>query len=230
MTASFARSHRSPGLALALAIAFCASALSYTNVASADDTPISRTGISRDLRSYYVGERTASGIVLSLGVLEIGAGIALVMQDTDFGRGMGWSMLGLGVVESLGALLYIVQVQSEIAHYSAALERDPEAFQREEITHMHGTTSRFSIYRIAELALVIGGVGVAAYGFAAGQDTFKGIGIGVASCALPLFAIDTFNNSRAGSYENSLRRFQPSLTLQSGAGERPWLLGITGRF
>jgi hypothetical protein len=215
------------GLAAAAAVAtFCAEG----DARADDDTaPVRATSIQKDLVSYYEGERTSAYVVTALGGFAAGAGSALVFQKQDFQRGLGWPLLTLGALEIAGGISYAITCTNEIDHYSAALAKDQAAFGREELDHIQATRSRFFYYRLAEAALALGGAGIAAYGFAANQDTWKGVGIGLGTIGVPFVVIDTINNSRAGTYEDHLRRFQPDIGLQLGSGDRPTLVTIGGR-
>ena len=163
--------------------------------------------MSGDMRSYYGGERTSAYVVATLALLSVGGGAVLVTRDSDFERGLGWPLVALGAIEGIGAIVYAFQVGAEIRHYQGALDRDAAAYRREELEHMRGTTSRFVFYRLTELGLALGGVGVATYGFVANADTWKGVGVGVAAIALPFLVIDTINDARAARYTEHVRGF-----------------------
>jgi hypothetical protein len=211
------------------------SVLATSEAAHAEDPPPTQS-IATDLHSYYGGERASAYFVAVLSVLSVGAGSVLVTRGTDFTSGLGWPLIGLGALEGIGAIIYAFQVGAEIRHYETALAHDPGAYRREELAHIHGTGSRFVFYRLTELGLFLGGVGVASYGFAAGSDTWKGIGVGVASIALPFLIIDTINNGRAVRYEDHLRGFDPSPTVSDARcalpppSATPFYLSYGGRF
>lgn len=169
----------------------------------------SQSEIGESMRSYYGGERASAYIVTGLGAASIGAGAYLVTRDSDFARGMGWPLLGLGVLEGIGGLFYAFQVNAEIDHYEAALARDPATFRDEELAHLAGTRSRFIYYRLTELALTLAGAGIATYGFAANRDVYKGVGLGLASVGIPFLIIDTINDARLDRYIDDVRTFQP---------------------
>lgn len=171
----------------------------------ADEAPES---LSKDMRAYYAGEARSAYVVLGLGAASIGSGAALVTRDGDFARGLGWPLLTLGALETIGAIFYALQVRGELAHVERSMARDPAVFRREELSHIHGTTSRFVFYRLAELGLSLGGAALAAYGFASDEDLWKGAGIGLAGVGLPFLLIDTINQGRAARYEGELRRFE----------------------
>lgn len=191
------------------------SVMATSQIAHADDLGLradapTQQSITADLDGYYGGERASAYFVAVLSLLSVGAGSVLVTQSSDFERGLGWPLIGLGALEGIGAIIYAFQVGAEIRHYDTALAKDPAAYRREELAHIHGTSSRFVFYRLTELGLFLGGVGVATYGFAAHSDTWKGIGVGVASIALPFLVIDTINNGRAVRYEDHVHGFDPT--------------------
>lgn len=192
-------------------------ALSVTAPAAADEEPtIGNAEIRNDLLRYYAGERLSGWLVGGVGAAEVGAGIALATRHGDFARGLGWAWVGFGGLELLGGLGYAIGVGGEIDQFGGLLAEDPAAFREKERAHIHGTTSRFIYYRITELVLLLGGAGVATYGFAANKDAFKGAGIGIAVAALPIVVLDTINNARAATYERHLDRFEPSLAILPG--------------
>jgi hypothetical protein len=204
------------------------------NLAAADDVRPTKDAIARDLHGYYGGERTSAYVVAVLGALSVGGGVALVTRDSDFARGLGWPLLVLGALEGIGAVIYAFQVGGEIRHYETALDRDPSAYRRDELAHIHGTGVRFVFYRLTELGLAVGGIAAASYGFAANVDTWKGIGIGVTSIALPFLLIDTINNGRASHYEGQVRAFDPVVPERTAAvpiiPATPFYLSYRGSF
>ena len=196
--------------------------------ARADDGPASRSEIAHDLRIYYGGERASAYFVLAFGAASAGAGAYLLTRKTDFSRGMGWPLLGLGAVELIGGISYAFTVDAEVAHYEAALARDPKAFRDEELAHIEGTTRRFVYYRAFELGLAVVGAGLLGYGLAADHDVYKGVGTGLVAVGLPFFVMDSLNNARAQWYAGRLRALDPTLSISIGDGSGA--LVLSGRF
>ncbi len=186
----------------------------------------SRADMANDLSGYYHGEQTAAYVIGGMGLAAAGTGAYLVTRRTDFSRGLGWSWVTMGGLEALGAAFYALQVDGELDHYRPALAHDPAAFRAEERDHLRGTQSRFTYYRATELGLTLAGAGMAIYGLAAKRDTWTGVGLGVASLALPLFVIDTFNNARAQRYLRHVDGFHPSVAASSGGLS----LSLSGQF
>ncbi|HEY1956128.1 MAG TPA: hypothetical protein VGH28_10950 [Polyangiaceae bacterium] len=206
--------------------AVVAAALATSALARADDAPVGTRQVTDDMHSYYGGERASAYVVATLGTLAVAGGIVLVTRDTDFARGFGVPLIALGALEGIGAVIYAFQVGAEIRHYQASIDRSGAAFREEELAHMRGTRSRFVWYLAAEIGLSVIGAGIATYGFASDQDTWKGIGLGVASIALPFVLIDSINNARAGAYARHVRLFNPSLAFAPGG----FRIGLNGTF
>jgi hypothetical protein len=191
--------------------------------------------IGDGMRGYYASEKATAFTFVAVGSASAAGGAVLLATaphggSGEFARGLGWSLVAVGALEAAGAAFYAVQVAGEQDHYEEALARDPSAFKREELTHIHGTTSRFVLYRATELGLAIAGAAVATYGFAKNQDTWKGVGIGVGAEALTFFVLDAFGQARATEYEDQVRRFAPQVGVQIGGGERPWGISAGGLF
>jgi hypothetical protein len=210
-------------------LAIAALALTAARPAAADEGgPVSRAAIDGDILSYYGGEGLSADLVMGYGVACVAAGIPLVIQSQDFGRGLGIPLLSLGALEGIGALFYAFQVRAEITHYRASLANDPQGFRKEELAHLTGTQGRFVYYRAIELGLTLVGIGVATYGFIATQHLAQGLGVGLFAIGLPFLLIDTVNNTRASNYANRLRRFDPSLAV--ARDEHGWRLALGGNF
>jgi hypothetical protein len=209
---------------LALAVALgAASALAWASPARADD-------VDAQLRGYYGGERLSAYLVGGTGAAAAGAGAYLVTRDAPLDRGLGVAWLAMGSLETIGAVVYAIQVGGEIRHYEAELARDPGAYRADEVEHLHGTSSRFVVYRAVELSLALAGAGAAVYGAASHRPQWTGAGIGVGSLALPFFVLDTVNDARASRYLDEVKRYQPTVGLAPGDAQRPWMLSVSGRF
>jgi hypothetical protein len=220
---------RYAGRALLLAAALSSPA-TLVSRARADGPQDPRTQAESDLRDYYGGERLSASVIGGLGAAGAASGAYLVTRDATFPRSLGWSWVGVGGLELVGAIGYLFQVDDEIGHYEAALGRDPESYRTEEADHMRGTTSRFVIYRSVELAMVLGGAGALVYGAAANADAWKGAGLGVLTLSLPLAVIDTINNTRASRYLDSVERLHPAIGVQGGERAAVYTMSVGGVF
>lgn len=215
------------------ALASVATTLAFALVSTssaADEAPVGRAAIASDMIEYYRGERDTAVLFMGIGTASVAAGSALVAERSDFARGLGWSLIGVGAFEVLGSAFYALEVSREMKHYSSLLAKDPAAFKSEEAAHIHGTTSRFFWYRTGELVLAALGASAAVYGFVSDRDVWKGAGIGIAGEALTFFVLDAFGQRSAHDYEERVRRFEPTLGFNVGGGQRPWSLDVGARF
>ncbi len=185
---------------------------------------IGRAALANDLGDYYAGELLSAVVLGGLGAVSAGAGGYLVTRDADFARGLGWPLLTLGGLELIGGIAYGFSVRDEIERYGAAFAQNPSMFRAEERDHIHGTNSRFVVYRSIEFAMAAAGAGMLIYGLASDRDAWKGAGVGTLAVAMPIVVVDTFNSARAGRYEEHLDRFDPSLAVG------PAYVGIRARF
>jgi hypothetical protein len=196
-----------PGSVAALGIALGASA-----PANAQNAPVTRTEVEQDLRGYYTAEKHEAFFFVAVGIVSAATGALLVAtRGDDFSRGFGWSALGFGALEVLGAGYYAFAVDGKLDHYAEILGRDPAEFKRAELEHIHGTTSRFVLYQLLELAVVLGGAGLAVYGFAKDKPLLQGAGIAIGAESAAVLVLDWFGGQRAKSYEERLQRFDPAL-------------------
>jgi hypothetical protein len=188
------------------------------------EAPVSRDAIADDVEGYYAGELFSAVFIGGLGLASTGVGAYLVTRDTDFARGYGWPLLTLGTLEAIGGVAYGLSVRGEIEHYGAMFAADPARFRAEEKAHIHGTNSRFVVYRTIEFVMAGAGAGMLVYGLAANRDAWKGAGAATLTVALPILVLDTFNSARAVRYEQRLDRFDPALAIGPG------FVGVRGRF
>ena len=84
-----------------------------SSIATADETPVSRVMVGEQLRAYYESEKSTAYVFVAIGALSSAAGGVLVTRKDDFSRGLGWSIVGLGALEAIGAAFYAFQVQRE---------------------------------------------------------------------------------------------------------------------
>jgi hypothetical protein len=212
--------------AAALAALSLATAASITSVARGDGPGPS----DANLRDYYGGERLSAYVIGGTAAAAASSGAYLATRDGAFSRALGWSWVGLGGFELVGAVAYALQVGAETDHYEAALARDPAAYRSEESDHLRGTASRFVIYRSVELAMVVGGTGALVYAAASGADAWKGAGLGVLTLSLPLAIIDTINNARTSRYLEQLAKLSPALAVQGGQRGPVYTLSLGAAF
>lgn len=200
-------------------------------VAGAEEPrPVSNAEMQAATRAYYEGEMATSFLFMGYGAVTGGAGAAALTVDGDFARGFGLSSLILGATTALGGVGYGVAVKVRGDYYNGLAASDPARFKREEEERIGGTNSRFVLYLGSELLLAAAGIGVAAYGVAAKEDLYTGLGIGGAIQGIGLFVIDAPGAGRADRYRDVVRRFTPQVGVSPGGNGRPWAMTLTRSF
>jgi MFS family permease len=200
------------GVAVGVLLGTTAPALAQEDAGATDGAPVTRAEIEQDLRGYYTAEKGEAFFFVAIGVISAAAGGLLVAtRSDDFSKGFGWSAVGFGAAEILGAGYYAFAVDGKLDYYGGILAKDPVEFKRAESEHIHGTTSRFVLYQLLELAVVLGGAGLAIYGFAADKPVLQGVGIAVGAQSAAVLVLDWFGGQRAKRYEERLLRFDPSM-------------------
>ena len=212
--------------------ATCALALSLSPPARADDppAPISAPQIRASAREYYASEMTAAFLFVGYGAITGAAGGVTLAQSGDFARGFGWSSLIGGGLNVLGGLGYAAAVKIRGDRYTGYADTDLVRFKEEEGEHIGGTNRHFVLYLGFEVLTTLAGVGLTAYGLAAKDDLWKGIGLGTAIQGIGLFVIDVPGALRAAKYDEEVRRFNPQVGVSMGGGTRPWAATVSQAF
>jgi hypothetical protein len=196
----------------------------------ADEPPVSHAHMKAAVRAYYATEMTTGFLFMAYGAVTAGAGGVVLTEGGDFSKGLGASSLILGGSTFLGGIAYAVAVKIRGGYYTDLVDKDPVAYQKDEAERIAGTNSRFWLYLGSELVETAAGIGIAAYGFAAKDDLFKGIGVGTALQGIGLFVIDTPGAGRAARYQDEVLRFHPTVGASIGSGTRPWALTLGQTF
>jgi hypothetical protein len=205
-------------------------ALTLSSVARADEPPVSHAQMQASVRTYYGNEMTTGFLFMTYGAVSAGAGGVVLTESGDFARGLGASSLILGGGTFLGGIAYAIAVKIRGGYYTNLVDTDPARYQREEAERIRGTNQRFIFYLGSEILETVAGIGIAAYGFAAEDDLYKGIGVGAALQGIGLFVIDTPGAGRAARYQDEVLRFHPNVSASVGSGTRPWALTLSQAF
>lgn len=215
---------------LLMSLAAASLALAVTGSARADEAVVSQPQMQAAVRSYYGTEMTTGFLFMTYGAVTAGAGGVVLTESGDFARGLGASSLILGGATFLGGAAYAIAVKIRGGYFTNLVDTDPVRFQKEEAERIKGTTSRFWMYLGSELLETAAGIGIAAYGFAAKDNLYKGIGVGTALQGIGLFVIDTPGAGRARHYQDEVQRFRPNVSASIGSGQRPWALTLSQSF
>jgi hypothetical protein len=113
----------------------------------------------------------------------------------------------VGAVELAAGIVLLARTDAQVADLDRRLDADKRAFLSLEAPRMARVEKEFGMLAIAELALIVAGVGIASYGGARGDHTLSGIGGGVALQSAAMLTFDAHASARADAYLAALRAF-----------------------
>jgi hypothetical protein len=179
---------------------------------AAADEAIDQPTMQGELHHYFEGEKAEGIPFLSAGLAAFATGGVLFSRRTDFARGAAWPIVIVGVIEAGAGIVVYSRTDAQVARLDAQMASDPAALRRAELARMERVNREFEILKWTELALAAGGVGVTTYGIVKEDDTWKGVGIGLAAQATVMLVLDLFAAARADRYTDALDRFRVGTT------------------
>lgn len=183
-----------------------------TSVAHAE-TPTEAKSIMRD---YFDGEKTGGYILVGMGAAGITSGTFLLKADCPVRRGMAYPLITVGALHVVAGVYIGMASDKRIDNFGSEIDRDGQTWTLRERDRMEGVTTQFTVLKLVEVGLVVGGAGLAFYAYRKGRPKLEGIGIGIATEAAATLAFDLWASSRASDYKDRLDKLQivtPRLTL-----------------
>jgi len=153
------------------------------------------------MNSYFNAEKQESFIFIAVGLVAIGIGAWLWMNDHRL-RSMAYPLVVIALMQiAVGASIYL-RTDRQLSTLSEQLQVNPSAFKTEETSRMKTVMKKFSIYKVVEIVLLIVGVGMIA--FLQRHDLAAGIGIGLVLQAALTLTLDIFAEARGSNYLSGL--------------------------
>lgn len=161
------------------------------------------------IEKYFAAEKSASLLLLIAGAAALLTGIVIFFfLKTSFYKGAAVPLLLGGLL--LGIVGFSVYQRSDADSLKNvyAYDMNPRQLKDKEIPRMEKVMANFTLYRYAEIALLLLGVGLFVY-FRNnnGQLFWKGMGVGLAMMALLAFTVDYFAAKRGEEYLNGLKEW-----------------------
>jgi hypothetical protein len=172
-----------------------------------DDDATAR--MRRSMHAYFAGERREAWAFGGAGVLTLGGGGAMFAADDPLYRGAALPLVMVGAVELAAGIVLLARTDAQVAELDRRLDADRRAFLSLEAPRMERVQREFGVLAIAEVALLVAGLGVASYGGARGDHALSGIGGGVALQSAAMLTFDAHASARADAYVTALRAFGP---------------------
>jgi hypothetical protein len=173
-------------------------------------TPLSVPAIQDELRSYLRKELRGGVVLMAMGAPGIAIGGGLLAQDRALWRGFAYPLLIIGALEFAGGLLFSARTPRQLRQLEQGFASNPHVTREQELKRMGRIKLQFTMIEALEVSLLVGGVGLAAAGGAARNETLTGVGLGLALESAGLLVFDVFAAARAEHYRHSLERLQIS--------------------
>jgi hypothetical protein len=202
-------------------------ALLFAEAALADE-PIDQVTMQRELRLYFAGEKAEGIPFLGAGLAAFATGGVLFSRRTALARGAAWPIVIIGVIQTGAGVVVYSRTDAQVARLDEQMASDPAALKKAELARMQRVNNEFAILKWAELGLAAGGVGLTTYGIAVDDDTWKGVGLGLAAQATVMLILDLFAAGRADRYTDALDRFRVGYTSMSS--KEPGILSLETDF
>jgi hypothetical protein len=161
----------------------------------------------RSMHAYFAGETREAWAFGGAGVLTLGGGGAMFAADDGLYRGAAFPLVIVGAVELAAGIVLLARTDAQVAEFDRRLDADKRALLSLEAPRMERVQKEFGLLAVAELALIVAGLGVASYGGARGDHTLSGIGGGVALQSAAMLTFDAHASARADTYLTALRAF-----------------------
>ncbi|HSC54044.1 MAG TPA: hypothetical protein VLC98_10500 [Phnomibacter sp.] len=160
-----------------------------------------------DAEAYFLAEKQMCLLILIVGIIAIVAGIILIaFIKTPMYKGMGIAILAIGILQSVVG--YTVYARSDAQRKDIVYKMDlnPGAITGEEIPRMEKVMKNFTIYRIAEvILLIVAIVLIVMHRNNPPKQWLYGVSIGIAIQVAILLIGDSIAAKRGASYLNGLQ-------------------------
>lgn len=170
---------------------------------AAEDAPAA-ADVGAAARDYFAGEAAQAHAWTAVGVVAITAGAFGIASDDDTARGAGYPVAIVGAIQLGAGVISYISPPRRARRAARAVAEDPAAYAAAERTRMRTVTRAFTALRIAEVALAVGGAGLAIGAAREDADFYVGLGGGIAFQAVVMLALDASAEHRAARYVERL--------------------------
>jgi len=163
-----------------------------------------------DMHGYFDGETSEGWVFLGVGALALGgATYGIGLSDDPHLEGAGWPVGVVGLIQAAAGIVLLARTPGQVADLDVQLDDDPAGYRAGELARMEGVNDQFDLLAVIEVGLIVGGAGLATWGFLDDEPTLAGIGVGLAAQAAIMLVLDLIAAARADRYTESLRAFEP---------------------
>jgi hypothetical protein len=196
--------------------------------------PAPSPAVQGAMEDYFAGEKLGGFILAGLGVAGLASGALLYRSSSRRARGASYVLLPIGLLHLAAGIFVYVASDGRIDKFGDQIERDAPAFVKEERTRMKGVSTQFTALKIAEIALIAGGLTMAGVGWRTDRPRLQGAGLALALEMALTLGFDIWASRRAHDYRDELAGLDASASLGPALGparDRPILIvGHAGTF
>lgn len=158
-----------------------------------------------EMHTYFGGEGAESWGFGAMGLLSLtGASLGLFAAKDDFFQGAAFPLAAVGLIQLGAGVVLGLRTHRQIAARDALLDKHDHSFWELETPRMKRVRFQFEVLEVVEIGLAMIGLGLAAYGGRAREQTVTGIGIGLAVEAGAMLALDNAASQRADRYARAI--------------------------
>jgi hypothetical protein len=166
----------------------------------AADAPADTARMRRAMHAYFHGELNEAWAFGTAGIVTVGGGSALLAANDGLYRGAAFPLAIVGVVQLAAGIVLLARTDAQVAELDRRLDLGKSAFLGLEQPRMQKVRAEFGLLAVTELALMVAGIGLAAYGGARHDHPVTGIGGGLALQSAAMLAFDAQASTRADTY------------------------------
>lgn len=157
-----------------------------------------------EINKYFDGEKFQCFTGIALAVISIGLAFYFLMltKKTDFFKGIAYPFFIFSGLLFVVCTTVVIKTPKDIERVNGFVINQPEKIKTEEIPRMQKVMKSFRSIKIAEIILVLIGLGLI---FFAKDNPFRrGIGFGITIQSIILYLFDHFAENRGEIYLNFL--------------------------
>lgn len=154
------------------------------------------------LLHYCAAEKRESLLFIVIGAAALLAGIILWRSSSAF-AGAAYPLIAIAIIQIVVGSTVYFRTDGQVATLSAQLASDPHAFRAEELARMDKVMRSFRLYKILEIAFIVGAI-ILILAFRA-PSIGAGIGLGLLLQASVMLTADIVAEHRADLYIEGVR-------------------------
>lgn len=218
-------------LRVCLVAAFIMSAASIASAeAPVPPPPADTASVKAAMEDYFAGEKRGGFILMGLGAGGLVSGALLYRSSSLRAKGASYPLLTVGLLHLAAGIFVYVSSNGRIDKFGDQIDKDATVFVPEERKRMKGVSTQFTVLKIAEIALIAGGLTMAGVGWRTDRPRLTGAGLALALEMALTLGFDIWASRRAHDYRDELARLDVSASLDTQRHRPIIMIGHSGAF